>query len=107
MSLHLQRLAVRLVHDALQAHEMLARKSRPGRYWTPSSPAWQTARPYGATSLQGAIGNILHVAQPVSSEPNEWALAVESIAADLADNSGRLNPAAVEDIGVIVHYTVA
>jgi hypothetical protein len=53
------------------------------------------------------VGNLLRVVQEASSKPGEWVLAVKSVAENLADDSGKLNPDAVEDIAMIVHYTVA
>jgi hypothetical protein len=65
-------------------------------------------------SAASKLGDLLRVAkdlpkdQEVPSDPENaaWTLKVMSVASGLED-SGRLNPDAIEDIGIIVHYALA
>jgi hypothetical protein len=65
-------------------------------------------------SAASKLGDLLRVAtklpkdQDVHSKLNEsaWTLEVKSAAGALAKPAGRLNPAALEDIAMIIHYTV-
>ena len=55
------------------------------------------------------LGNILRVVQQIDSKPGEYTLTVKEVANELRGDPRRrrLNPSALKDIGVIVHYEVS
>jgi len=77
-----------------------------------SDTKFTLAHPVGGVSTVFALlatpnlGEIMRVDKQVTAKPGEWALSANNITAALAD-SGRLRPEAVEDIVMIVRYTIA
>ncbi|MPZ76799.1 MAG: hypothetical protein GEU77_09750 [Deltaproteobacteria bacterium] len=55
-----------------------------------------------------SLGNVLQVSvSNINSEPGEWTLTASSVGEGLTDEANQLNSNAIEDIIVILHYTIA
>ena len=89
----------------VQMADAFAGASGSGTTFTLAHPGGEAAVDLGTAA---SMGNLRVVAlDDLSSAPGEWALTVSGVGGDLADEADHLNADAVEDIIVVVHFTVA
>ncbi len=89
----------------VQMADAFADASGSGTTFTLAFPGGEAAVDLGTAA---AMGNLRMVAlDDLSSAPGEWTLTMSGVGGDLADEAGHLNAGAVEDIIVVVRFTVA
>ncbi len=76
-----------------------------GTVLTLSHPGGETPIDFSESTRFGHIHRV--DSGPVTTGPGEWRLTLSSVGANLTDEDDRLDPGAVEDILLILHYTVA
>jgi hypothetical protein len=89
----------------LRLADALEGASAGGTVLTLSHPGGETAIDFDGSSTFGNVHGV--DSGPVTTGPGEWRLAVSSVGAGLADENGRLAPEVIEDIQILLHYTVA
>ncbi len=98
-------LQVDQVHLFVRLDEEFSGADATGTVFTLTHPGGEEILDLGAAS---ALGNLRQISVGgLASSAGEWVLDLTSVGSDLEGEAGRLDPQAVEDVLLILHYTVA